>query len=262
MATVQDLTDAGIDWAYLYKPFPTVEGDLQSGWTAEISFLVPYGEQTTKFLLMAGGTPVTVGNATRVVPLIHPDYSALLCTHLRAEGFGTPSFTEEGPLWSHSRIRATFTGVPFPTDNSEPFMTRNVRKTGEYITIPGSAFVFPSDGTPIQQDSGVFVPTTALTITLYFCPTLKDDVSDGLIGCVNLLPFLGRPTGTVRYDGMESELSTLANGQITYTKTQSYVFRPVPHNQVLRPNGVWEAPVSTATGGFIHAAANLNVLLV
>lgn len=73
-------------------------------------------------------------------------------------------------------------------------------------------------------------------------------------------PFLGWSAGTVRFDGAEAEIAQTISYQNTYTRTLSCTFRPRPWNEILRPDGVWEAPVNRDSGDYLYRAADLSPL--
>jgi hypothetical protein len=254
-----------VPYQILRDPPHTIDGDWQSGYKGDVSFVVAASDLAT-FCIWAGGSPykITVGSSTvtRLIPVSHPDYSSLLCKKISSTAFGsfTPTNTPGLTNFSHARITLGFESVPFATDGSTPFMVTSTRAGSEVYTVAGSKLTFPSDGSTLQSDAGVTVPTIVYQVTTYLAPSLNDVTYGAILATpVNSAVFLGQPIGTMRFDSFSSE-TTMTVGGNAYQTTFMFTFRPVPWNQFLRPNFVWEAPTAPG-GGYVYGASDLNVLL-
>ena len=61
--------------------------------------------------------------------------------------------------------------------------------------------------------------------------------------------------------GVTTEFDQKVSFQKSYIKTFNFRYRSRPWNQVLRHDGVWEAPQNTATGETKYATGSLQPLL-
>jgi hypothetical protein len=205
------------------------------------------------FCQFCAGTPRTYdlggGNtAVRIVPLSHPATSQLVCRKLssRATGGWTPTNPAWSRQWSHAKVKVGFETVPWTSDGASPFLVVNAQSGSETYTLAGVRLTFP-DGSPVQADAGQNVPTTIYQATIYQAASLGDDVWAPLSGKVNASAIqIGSylcPAGTVRFDGGGGQQVMTANFQSAYTRQLAFAFRPIPWNQFLRPNGVWDTPL-------------------
>lgn len=262
------LSQCPVSYAILRESPLTIQGEFGTsggGWSGTLDFVVD-SKDIYAFCQFAGGSQYTVGSATRYIPLSHPDAPTLLCTKIKAVakgGYTDPNLpvgqTVALSNWSKGFISLTFTSVPWPMDGSAPMMTTETRAGSEVYTLAGSKLKFPSDGTIIQADAGITVPTTVYTLTIYLAVSLDDSALNALLGNVNNATFLGNPAGTIRFDGFNSQSTMTGSGQQAYTRTLMLTYRPVPWIQFLRPNGVWEAAVKPDSS-YVYTASDLSPL--
>lgn len=256
-----------VSYAILRNDPPTLSGDRDSGWTATVDFLVAIGDMTN-FCLFCAGQPYTISSGgvsiTRIIPVVHPNYTSLMCKAISAvpvggwTGTGASTFQQ----WSYAKVKVTFGYVPYATDGSQPFMTLNRRGTSEQYTLAGKQLTF-SDGTPIQADASVTVPTITYVIKIFQCAAIDDSQVQTLLGCVNsdsVSAISDNPiaAGYLRFDSFDVD-STVTAGQTTYSKTLYLSYRAVKWNQFLKPDGTWDYP-QRPDGSYVYNTAALSPL--
>src|SRR6185503_16524492 len=102
-------------------------------------------------------------------PLIHPVYPAMLAQRFDVEAKGYDASRDKGSLiipYAKAVITVQFGTVPYPlTGNVEDqaFMKLSVKHGNETYTIPNTAYIL--SGIPLQQDVGIQVGTTAISLT-------------------------------------------------------------------------------------------------
>src|SRR6185437_12419511 len=148
----------------LYKT-TSEEWTWAEGARAEMGFLVAWSDRFA-FARTVAGTVEGTGQVHRIVPLRYPDSINLIAQRLTIQGLGAPS----GPTvpYSKAKIVVNFEFVPWLIQgNANPFRAIRLKYGGNYVTMPGTAFQFASDSTPIKQDMGVFVPEVGYNVTIY-----------------------------------------------------------------------------------------------
>jgi hypothetical protein len=226
-----------------------------NGRTASAAWKVLYAE-LEDFLVAAGGLPETQplpwggGSVTRIVPLIFPDQQRQILYADSIE-YDTTAFVgavgESTYKWA--KVRVNFRNFSYTADYSLPFITEQFDGATEYITVPGSAFKFPSDDRILNTEIGVQVPACDFCVTIHRMPDLSGlPVYLSLQGRVNSTVFVpgyyNLAVGTVLYLGPSGTAETDIGGVKSYQLTHRFRFRSIPHNQLMRPDGTgFEAPV-------------------
>ncbi len=212
------------------------------------------------FAKTVAGTVEGTGPIRRIVPLRYPDSINLIAQRLTIEGVGRPVSAVQP--YTAAKITVYFEFVPWLIQgNSNPFLAIRLKFGGNYVTMPGTAFKFASDSTPIKQDMGVFVPEVGYNITIYQGPTLDDATITSLVGKINSTIFLNNPVKTMRFDGADADYSMTFDGQQQFTKQFAFTYRAKPWGQILRPDGVWEEAVNVTDGSLAYETAELKPLL-
>jgi hypothetical protein len=261
------LADCPVDYT-ISRTESVLKAD-ESGYSDEITFDVAYEDALT-FFNWAGGlvhsieSPVGSGfYVQRIIPLSHPEISTMIVRGLSMQRYGTQAETTNvhtlAALFSRAKITATFKSVPWPTDGSSPFMEIETQKGAEVYTIGTAKYRF-ADGTPIDADCGVVIPTSTFSISIYSCPVIGTAESDPLLGKLNITEFMGKPPGTVRYDGMSTKFSKAANFVDQWSRHMSFAYRPIPWNYFLHPSGDWLLALKP-DGSPAYEPAELNVLV-
>lgn len=260
MSTVLDLPASA---KLMYKPNARITGD-SGGYGAQLGWVCDYADQDA-FLEVVIGQRENVGNnVSRIVPLRHPTYTNMLATSFTADGFGHDATAPPNPFgyqYSKSKILVTFKIPPFPIVGDEPFMVIRRKHSTQAITIPESGYKFPSTGKKIEGvDSAQTVSTTAYMVTLYQCPDRGDDLIDSLGNKLNSTPIFNKAAGLVRFDGADVEVVQLKNGQMTYTKSLTFLYRSHNWNELINESGEWEAPEKVSDSSTIYESDDLNQL--
>ena len=212
------------------------------------------------FLIVANGTVETVNNTTkRIVPLRFPDRPLYLIASkvdVRETGYDRVNNT-----YSKAIIDIDFATPQFGLTGAGAFMVQRLNYGGNMITIPGSCYAF-GDGTKVNQDVGRFVPEVEYSVTYYQVPPgLDPTLITGLTGTVNSTPIFGLGAGNVLFNGGSSEVQTTALFQQSFQLELSFSFRPVPWNDLAKPDGSGFALVTDGGGNPIYTSADHTPLL-
>lgn len=272
-----------VPYAILRDPQVSGSGDNTSGYSESMTVRVGVAD-LYNFLLWAGGKAYTIslaggGTATRIIPVSHPVSQGMICQALEWKLFGgyngshaaltglsgftlNSSTTDALNLvnYQYAAVTLTFKTVPFLTDGSTPFMVVNRQSAGEAYTLAGQKLAFPSDGSLIDADASVAIPTKTFVVTIYQAYSVNDTAIDNAIANpINSASFLGYAAGYLRFDGVDSTTTMTAGFSVSYQISYKFTYRPVPWNQFLRPDGTWEAP-KTPGGAFVYGTSDLNAL--
>jgi hypothetical protein len=273
MSTVYDLPESA---ERLYQE-TSISADAK-GWKATATWSVPYAE-LADFLEVAGGVETEVyfpglGSITRIVPLEFPDPvfrgKTLYAESVTGSTHGLVAAADhpDGYTYNRLKLKVHFRTYEWDANGSSPFLTEQFDGASEYITIPGSAFKFPSDNRRINHEIGVHIPGLDFSLTLHKLPRLNVATWTALQGRVNSTVFLPSfydlPAGTVLYLGPSASSQTDIGGVRSYQVTHRFRFRWIPHNQIMRPDGAgFEAPVRMDNSGAgILETADLNEIFV
>ena len=261
MSTVTDLPAST---RTLYRSPPKVSATLPNNSslgvaTATMTFSCDYAD-LQQFLNVVCGLPVQIGTGgvsiLRIVPLIHPVYPAMLAQRFDVEAKGYNAAKDTGSLlipYLKAVITVQFGTVPYPlqgTVEDQAFMKLSVKHSAETYTIPNTAYIL--SGVPLQQDVGITVGTTAISLTLYQCPSRSDQLLGPYQGYINNAEFLGYEAGCVRFDGAEQDMELSMNGNLTYTKSMNFTYRRIGWNYALNHVGEWDTPVKSTDGTFMY----------
>jgi|GEM_PF-3846186 len=259
------ILDSPVSVRTLFREGGEGSGDA-SGMGASVAFHVGVGVggaaiDLIPFLQFLGGAPetVTIGGVVveRVVPLRHPYFTDMVAVAARWRRAGKP--IDVAPGATDWKVTVDFALVPYPFDGSTPHFTLRRRYGASAITLPGQAFAV--GGVKLNHDVARVIPEILYSATAYNVPTMDDSVYRTLAGKVNAGTFLGAAPGTVRFDGVEDEITTTIGLVHNRTVTLSLAFRPRSWNEILLPSGVWAAPLNINDGIGIHETGNFNQLL-
>ena len=259
---VVTLDDSPVDYVILYRQPATLNGD-EAGWRSSYTFGVAAADHDDFCVFLAGGNPIEIdlggSTAFRHIPCSDPYRTDLICKKISSVFTGSYTDSNPAPLknWSHAKVTVEFGSVPYPTDGSTPFMTIGTRAAPEAITLAGRQLKHSSDSTPIQADAAISIAAESMSITIFnavydqaadvtLAATYRETVnSDSLFGIY--------PAYTLRYDGMDRQVTRTATGQTTCQKTYYFYSRSIDLRKVLRPNGLWDFAVKPDTS-YIYTA--------
>lgn len=191
---------------------------------------------------------------TRRVPLRYPDtrYDNMYAVAVDMEGMGRSSSSEYGITYDYAKVGVTFQSQSFYTEVGDyPLISIQRGGGADIVTVPGTAYEFPSDSLRLDHNAGVLVPTQDFSITFHNLPTLDDKVEvwDGLSGHVNsddfYVPNRTNPytSGYVQFLTYTSSSVMSVGNSVIHTATLTFRRRRVKHNEVMRPDGAgFEAP--------------------
>jgi hypothetical protein len=262
-----DLANCPVHFQILYQPAGRGGGDV-GGFGASLAFHIGKGTHAAAqptdlhaFLEFIGGLPETVllggVEVVRIVPLRHPWFPSMVAVACRWDGMGKPMPSDPG--WTDWRVIVDFAVVPYDFGGGDqPYMTIRRRYGASAITLPGQAFRV--GGVALNHDVAMVMPEILYSFTKYNVPTLDDTVFKLLSGKINASPFLGYPSETVRFDGVEDEITQTIALTINRTVSLSIAWRPVSWNLIMAPSGEWVRPINAATGAPIYQTGNFDLL--
>jgi hypothetical protein len=262
---MSELAASPVPFRTLYAPAGTV-GMGNGAVGSSLGFHVGVGvggvaTDMIDFLTFVGGTSedVTIGGLTvsRIVPLKHPYFPAMVAVGARAEGTGRGIDAEPG--WTDWRILVDFAVIPYAFGGDTPYLTVRRNYGASAITLPGRAYAV--SGTPLNHDVAVMVPEVSYNVTKYNVPTMDDSVYKTLAGKVNSDVFLGYAAETVRFDGVQDEISQTIAFTTNRTVSLAVAWRPRSWNQILLPSGVWATPVNVSDGSKMYTPAPFAPLM-
>ena len=258
------LADSPVPFALLRDPAPIYRGD-PGGRVATMHFLVALND-VTAFVHHIIGTRETIaylgGTMERVIPLVYPDDPEMFLVSYQPEYFGTPGGSGTSvysSMFSHARVACEFATLSFGVQGDSPYWSLSTDFAVAVETIPGSAFVFPSDGSRLSGDAGTSVGVVSYVLTVYQSATTFGYTAASLVGKVNSVAFDDFPIGTLWLKGLRSQLS---RGMFSQSLVKSYdiQFRARPWNEVMRGDGAWEAPLTVAGSLPKYQSDDLNQL--
>ena len=273
MSTISEL-EAAAPSCHIHNEGYTLEFDDRGAY-GTIRFWFDH-EDLNAFRATVSGTTQTFtypggSTASRVVPLKHPDeVNAPNCYADSVRIYPAPNTAalpwvpgtegEEQPLgeygWEIWFADVHFSTPSYAYDGDTPLVTLSSDVGSEAVTRPGSAYAFLSDGFPINHNVALKIPTIHYALTFHRVPYLDTTLFESLVGKVNNPTFMGRPIGTVRFDGLACSGEQTIGGSVSFEPTLLIAYRRVPHNQIMRADGGG----LEVTTPLIYEEADLNTL--
>lgn len=271
MSTINDLPDG---WVRL-RDSTRWRWALGGGIEAEAAFWGP-GNSYAEFLRVVGGMEQTItypdgSGVTRIVPLKFPsnspDFEDVYAVDCELTGAGRPSEdANEQIVYEWARARVLFRTQPFYNFGGDyPLVSYSYTSGADFITRPGTAYVFPSDSLRLNQDVGVLVPFRDFQVTFHNLTSPNEELYESLTGRVNSATFRlpnGRSydAGFIQYFGPAGQYQQTIGNQRNWTVSHRFKLRYIKHNEIMRPDGTaFEAPEDD-TGANIIPEADLMQL--
>lgn len=204
---------------------------------------------------------------TRIIPLKYPSddplYSQVYAYSIGMEGVGaSSSSTSEGIAYTKAIISVRYRSWPYLfTGGDYPLMTINANASADVITVPGTAYEFPSDSLRLDRNAGILVPKIDFSLTFHQLQSINLSLYASLAGHVNSTTFYGFGAGYVQYVGPATQSVMSVAGQLIHSVTHLFQYRRIKHNEIMRPDGTaFEAPERVGTSENLLPASDLNAL--
>jgi hypothetical protein len=243
-------------------------GEQQAGLVATVVYHVPWKDRIKFYEGLAGAlTTITVtggGSITRRIAHRYPDSPETAGTSFLSPMYAQPDIQVEplGKLieradgWADfgrdpdtgtangiAEVTVNYQRLIFDPAETTPYLSEAKRGAGSFLTLPGTPFTFTSDGKPIQQDVGLFVPQIEVqrVYDQAGAAALGESALFALVGTVNAATFRGQPAGTWMLAMVEDHRDERLIGAPDVGMALSFVWKPVSWNSIFRRDtGTWE----------------------
>lgn len=219
---------------------------------------------------VSGGTSISFP-----APTPYPESLNMYPNSVEIEGVGRPSQGAKQIQWPYAIVRVHY-GVRqygvFPADDpggvnsidqTMPlvYATQELDFASTWITIPKTSIKL-ADGTKLDQDFGMRVPQTDMSITLHKMPYLPGTLITNVMGSpINSAKFLNCPAGYCLFNGAKVRRSASTDGTFTQEVTYSFSFRAIaPWDYMFAPDGSGWKKVVTQGGADVISRGDLSVL--
>ena len=273
MSTIDDLPSG---WKVLHNPQVTERITLGVGIECAMTWYGPW-EDRHDFLDVVAGSDESFSypggvTVTRRVPLKYPDerYDDVYAydCEMRGEGRSGVSAEGRGITYALAFVTVYFRSQQFYVGAGDyPMISLMANGGADMVTVPGTAYEFPSDSLRVDHNAGVLVPTVDFAMTFHNLPSLDDRVSvwEGLTGRVNSDSFYTPFRPVTPYDPgyvqmlSFSTASSISFGNVqTHTATLQLRYRRIKHNEIMRPDGTgFEAPERVGSSDYLLPTAVL-----
>lgn len=148
-------------------------------------------------------------------------------------------------------------------DPSTPLLwcRQSFHKSSEFIQVPTRSLQYKSDSAVVPSPISIKIQTAQIQLVfenLPYMPTSQLQIGSNV---VNNAPFLSFPTGTVRFDSIETNETSMSDGTRTQQVTVMFEWRQYDWNMFLRDDKlVWDYVVDSA-GNYPYAYTDLTPLL-
>lgn len=270
MSTLADLFLAAPSAQILNEGYELDVDD--TGVEGNIRFWVSGADVANFRKCVAGYPPTTItifgASVSRLIPLAHPYEYNCYAYSLKAQP-APGSVSGLDTFGTGISFQDWFVDVGFRTPRYDytgtaPLVTQTRQGSVDMVTRPGGAYYFPSDGVRPNHDCGVPVYVVNYSLVFHRLPALDNSLYDSLAGCVGATgtTFYGYPGENILYLGCSSSGEFSLGGFPSYEATQQFIYRSIPHNAIMRPDGAgFEAPVQLGDPTkFLLPTADLTAL--
>lgn len=269
MSTIDDLPTG---WAVKHGDPIEIEVD-NTGIRATMTFIGPWSSFYAFVEAVAGYEEEVEapggGTYTRKVPLQFPDerFTDVYATGLHMRGYGRTEFhSTRGAQYPFGTARVMFQSQAFYVGaGSYPYVSMNWGGSADIITVPGTAYEFPSDSLRLSQNVGVLIPNSDFTLTLHNLPSLDSRIAawNGLVGRVNssalATPYGNLAAGLVQFLNYDTSTQMQIGNILIHQAALKFRFRWLDHNKIARPDGGgFEAPEIVGGSDKLIPTADLN----
>lgn len=219
------------------------ENASQQGIGATVAYLVPtWSDRYTVANTLLGLSTVTgVSFITHSRPLQYADSPNMWAQRVTIKGVGKCTQGPRQLQFASAVVQCDF-GIPdFHYDRtSDPggrnsfdpltpyvYATQAIGFGGEIIQIkPNTLFVNDGVNTKHSEAYGKPVQLVTMNLTLHKLPYLPPAATRALPGAVNSASFWGCATGTLRFDGIRTQIQRNSDGTVTQNADYAFVYRP------------------------------------
>mgnify|MGYP003385898525 CR=1 FL=1 len=226
----------------------------QQGINATIAYLVPtWADRYQVANTLLGLTTVTGANfVTHSRPLQYADSPNMWAQRVSIKGVGKCTQGPRQVQFEQAIVQCEF-GIPdFHYDRtSDPngrnsfdpanpyvyasqtldFGTQIIQLKANTLKLSGDTFAYP-------EPYGIPVQVVNMGLTLHKLPYLPAAATRAVAGNVNNASFFGCAAGTLRFDGVKTQITMNSDGTRTQDAQYAFAYRPVAAwDKVLHPNG-------------------------
>jgi hypothetical protein len=250
--------------------------------TAEVVRILECAWKDRKLFVRAMLGGVTTG-INRIPPDVHPDYSlkslatgggGLVATNVELiAGIGVPAAGGSGGMISYDRARfaVTYKAVPYNVSGgvqtneltADRYIIRKTNYAIESLVVPGQGLKFSSDGTKINEQMTLLMPTQEITYTWVMAPKVPYSAINNCIGKVNHAAFDNRyEAETLLMVAPDIEpYWHPAQEAIVWNVTYKWIYRATGWNKFYRKStNQFESVVGVASGAKPYQTADFTTL--
>ena len=202
-------------------------------------FITPNGDGTTtttyRFPLECPDNPLLLVQATGESEGLSPGLPCAPSTGL------VGGYTYNFQPYKFAKIPVTFGTPVYETSGDNTLLSFDRDGSGEFLKAPFG--VYRCDGVP-SENIGLYIPSTAYSVTRYRATSVNDDLIDSLRGKVNSSSIFGRDPGTLLFDSVRTSTTVDFGGATLTTIAYSFNWRSVDWNYDLSPVTGNFAPVT------------------
>lgn len=136
---------------------------------------------------------------TRIIPMKHPDFPALLAEDIVWRHMGEGGSTFGG--YTHTRLDVTFRTQNYQTSGPLAYVEPIATPSQRSVPTPSAAWTVGGD--PVFRDPDYSVGGSDIKLIMHHCPPIDNGTLNVYARYVNDDPFLGNPRGCVLYHGGE-----------------------------------------------------------
>lgn len=212
------------------------------------AYLCDWSDRYAVANTMLGLTTITGGVGgviTHAQPMPFPESPNMLCREIQIRGVGE-HYQGPSQIAFTKAIISTFYAVPqynpnglnsFDPSSPLTYATQTLDWGASVIDLKSGTLTLAGGGR-LNQNFGLFIPVVQMGLRLHRLPYLPPSADRVQVGNVNSDAIWGCPPGTLRFDGMKSQIASNTDGSYLQEVDYAFAYRPVaPWDEILHPNG-------------------------
>lgn len=246
------------------------EGGSVDSPRASVKFKVAWVDRINFVNFVCGTTTGGPGGVIRTKPAAYPPSPNMYATReFEIEPLGKLMTVNGWVSYPFAVVTINFAVPDYGLDNGTgdpsgvPWTTTTFDVSGEFLTLPDSAYTFPG-GTPVGAPVGRVIPQVGITFKRHWLPYLPVLEMLSLIGKVNNAAFsvgnFNCPTETLMFLGgpntRQADTSTDPSQEVEY----KFLYRPINWNQFMKPDGTGFAYLTDAGGNKVYQLGDFTIL--